>query len=123
VALFDGDLDDYRRLVLSERRGNARPAARESARASRADMRRAAAAKRAELAPLRARIATLETAVERLSQEVEQLDRVLATPGLFERDPAKAASLAKARAEAARALAQAEEDWLTASSDYEAAMR
>ena len=43
-------------------------------------------------------------------------------PGLFARDPAKAAALAKARAEAAHALARAEDDWLAASAEMEAAM-
>jgi ATP-binding cassette subfamily F protein 3 len=122
VAPFEGDLDDYRRLVLADRRASAKPAARAAPRTSRADVRRAAAARRAELAPLRSRIAGLEAAVERLSKEVEELDRALAAPARFDRDPVKAASLAKARADAARALAQAEDDWLAASSEYEAAM-
>ena len=61
VAPFDGDLDEYRRRVLSDRRGEpggAGKASRDDAetRASRTDQRRAAAERRAELAPLRARI-------------------------------------------------------------------
>ena len=40
-------------------------------------------------------------------------------PGLFARDPAKATALSKQRAEAAAALARAEEDWLNASAAYE----
>jgi ATP-binding cassette subfamily F protein 3 len=40
---------------------------------------------------------------------------------LFARDPAKAAQLAKARSDAADALARAEEEWLAASGAYEEA--
>ena len=125
VAPFDGDLDDYRRFVLADRgatgadNGRATDAAPRR-RASRADARRAAAEKRVELAPLRRRIADAEAAVARLNAEIARIDAALAEPGLFARDPAKAAALAKARAECA-ALAKAEEDWLEASAENEAA--
>ena len=52
-------------------------------------------------------------------QEIMQLDAALAAPELYARDPEKAASLAKKRSDAARALAQAEENWLAASAAYE----
>jgi ATP-binding cassette subfamily F protein 3 len=124
VTPFDGDLDDYRRSVLSERgadekapqRGNDQPAV------SRAEQRRAAAEKRLELAPLRQRVAAAERAVQRFSDEIARIDAALATPGLFARDPAKAAALSKSRAEAADGLAGAENDWLAASAELEAAM-
>jgi ATP-binding cassette subfamily F protein 3 len=124
VTPFEGDLDDYQRQVLSERgAGNGgKSAAKERApqRASRSDLRRAAAEKRVELAPLRRRIAEAEAAVQRLTAEIARIDAALAE--LFARDPAKAAALAKARAEAVDALARAEEAWLAASTEFEAAM-
>src|SRR5882672_2073302 len=52
VKPFDGDLDDYRRLVLGNGGGNGDRADKDEARQSRADLRRAAAERRAELAPL-----------------------------------------------------------------------
>jgi ATP-binding cassette subfamily F protein 3 len=128
VAPFDGDLDDYRRFVLSSKSAerlssntNARNAesSKEAARTGRADVRRAAAEKRIELAPLRRRIATAETAVTRLTAEIAGIDARLAEPGLFARDPAKAAALAKTRADQASALAKAEEEWLEASAEFE----
>jgi ATP-binding cassette subfamily F protein 3 len=42
------------------------------------------------------------------------LDAALADGTLFARDPAKAAALSKSRAQAADALAQAEDEWLAA---------
>jgi ATP-binding cassette, subfamily F, member 3 len=129
VAAFDGDIDDYRELVLAERGSRSAPASeRKAGRGDsemprgRSEIRRAAAEKRIELAPLRKRIAEAEAAVKRLGEEISKIDAALAEPGLFARDPARAASLAKGRADAAGALARAEEDWLDASSAFEAAM-
>jgi len=45
----------------------------------------------------------------------------MADPKLYERDPARVASLAKERADAATALAAAEEEWLALSAEYEGA--
>jgi len=125
VAPFDGDLDEYRRRILSDRRGEPggadKPRRDAEPRVSRTDQRRAAAERRAELAPLRTRILRAEAAIERLTQEIAKLDAALAQPNLYD-DPARATGLAKARAEAAAALAAAEADWLAASTEYESAM-
>jgi ATP-binding cassette subfamily F protein 3 len=127
VIPFDGDLDDYRKLILSGGRDDAAQAEsngkdRASKRPDRAEIRRSAAEKRLELAPLRKRIADAEAAVARLTKEIARLDSALAEPGMFARDPAKAAAFAKSRADHAAALAKAEEDWLEASAAVEAAM-
>jgi len=119
VAPYEGDLDDYRRLVLGR---EARREERDDAgKVSRTDQRRAAAEKREELKPLKRRIDTAEKTVARLTADIAAIDAQLAD-GLFARDPAKATALSKARADAADALAKAEEDWLTASAAYEEAM-
>jgi len=118
VAPYEGDLDDYRRLVLGrETRGETQ----QGERVSRIDQRRAAAEKREELKPLKRRIDAAEQAVAKLSAEIALIDADLATD-LFARDPARAAVLSKSRARAADALARAEEDWLVASAEYENAM-
>jgi ATP-binding cassette, subfamily F, member 3 len=122
VTPFDGDLDDYRRLVLSVRRDE-KPREQRPKTASRADARRAAAQLRVELAPLRRRIADAEAAVARLNDEIARIDNVLADASLFTRDPAKAAQLSKDRSTAVDALARAEDDWLMASAELETAMR
>jgi len=59
--------------------------------------------------------------VAKLSAESALIDAELASD-LFARDPVKATELSKSRARAADALAQAEEDWLSASAEYENAM-
>ena len=50
-----------------------------------------------------------------------QTDQTLADPKLYARDPARVATLAKERADAAGALAAAEEQWLELSGEYESA--
>lgn len=123
VQPYDGDLDDYRRSVLlggATSPKQERPRAAEE-RWSRADQRRAAAEKRMELAPLKGRVAHAERLIARLTDEIVRIDSELADAGLYVRDPAKAARLAKTRADAAEALSQAEHEWLEASSIYETA--
>jgi ATP-binding cassette, subfamily F, member 3 len=125
VVPFEGDLDEYQETVLAERGGakGAEPRRKAvDAPRGRVEIRRAAAEKRTELAPLRRRIAQAESAVKRLGGEIAAIDAALAEPGLFARDPARAAVLAKERADAASALARAEDDWLEASAAFESAM-
>ncbi|MBK5962139.1 glycosyl transferase family 1 [Rhodoplanes elegans] len=122
VAPFEGDLDDYRRLILAGDDETDRRSDRADKTPSRTDQRRAAAEKRAELAPLRKKIGALEKQIEMLHQRIAKLDAALADPALYARDAAKAAGLAKERADAASTLATAEDEWLTLSSEYEEAM-
>jgi ATP-binding cassette subfamily F protein 3 len=125
VTPFDGDLDDYRRFVLSDRgddTGARKQSSEMAPRASRAELRRAAAEKRIELTPLRRRLADAEKTIARLSAEIVRIDTALAAPDLYMREPDKAATLSKARADAADALARAEDEWLTVSTEIETAM-
>jgi ATP-binding cassette subfamily F protein 3 len=120
VKPFDGDLDDYRRLVLS-RAGTEDAEKRDvETPASRVDERREAAKTRRDLAPLRKDIAAAEEKMRRFSDLIARVDEALAKPDAFARDVAKAAELARQRSELERALMAAEELWLTLSSEVEA---
>jgi ATP-binding cassette subfamily F protein 3 len=119
VAPFEGDLDDYRRYVLSE--GRVKPKSVTAPAPGRNNARRDSAEKRAELAPLRKRIGDADARIKKLNVDLARFDAALAEADLFARNPAKAAELAKARSDAADALAHAEEEWLAASGEYEAA--
>jgi ATP-binding cassette subfamily F protein 3 len=52
---------------------------------------------------------------------IARIDEALAAPDAFTRDAAKASQLAAQRADLERALARAEEEWLTLSEEVEAA--
>jgi ATP-binding cassette subfamily F protein 3 len=122
VKAFDGDLDDYRRLVLGGSGGNGDRVGKDEARQSRADLRRAAAERRAELAPLKRQIDALDKTITRLTKRIAEIDAQLADPKLYDRDPARVAALGKERAEAVSALADAEDQWLALSGEYEEAV-
>ena len=94
----------------------ARQARQELAR----DDRRAAAERRVALAPLRKRLEALEARMRSSPAIIAKVDAALAD-GAFRRAPAKASELARMRAEAAEALAGAEEEWLTVGAELEEA--
>ncbi|MBR1169352.1 ABC-F family ATP-binding cassette domain-containing protein [Bradyrhizobium liaoningense] len=114
VTNYDGDLDEYRRLVLSTRNAEApreRSAPPEKPLRPRADNR----------GSLKKRIAEAEAEIARVSEIIAKIDTALALPDIFTRDPKQAAQLSKARANAADALARAEEQWLEASAQFDEA--
>jgi ATP-binding cassette subfamily F protein 3 len=121
VSPFEGDLDDYRRFLLSGDNGPARRAEPE-AKATKEIARRGAAERRRELKPLKDRIESTESQIAALQVELTKLDRALADPLLFTRDPAKGSAVSKKRAEAARKLAAAESLWVAAQEEYDGAM-
>ncbi len=121
VAPFDGDLDDYKRLILSSADEPERTSGREQKQESKAAQRRDAADRRVAVKPLKDVMEKWEAEVSRLHGEIETIDAALAAPGLFNKDPAKGEALAKQRADAAAALANAESRWIEAAERYEAA--
>ncbi|RXH32734.1 ABC-F family ATP-binding cassette domain-containing protein [Bradyrhizobium zhanjiangense] len=114
VTNYDGDLDEYRRLVLSARNAEApreRGPANEKPQRPKSDNR----------GSLKKRIAEAEAEIARVSEIITKIDTALALPDIFSRDPKQAAQLSKARANAADALARAEEQWLEASAQFDEA--
>jgi ATP-binding cassette subfamily F protein 3 len=122
VEPFDGDLDDYRKFLLSGTNAPTRREAVKPEKPNKDETRRDMAHKRQQLKPLKERIEVTESQVAVLQSELAKLDRALADPLLFTKDPAKGNAVSKKRAEAARKLAAAESQWLAAQEDYDAAM-
>ncbi|MBY0380305.1 MAG: ABC-F family ATP-binding cassette domain-containing protein [Xanthobacteraceae bacterium] len=114
VTPYDGDLDDYRRSVLTSR--GSRMAGRER---SAGTEKRPKADKK--LSPLKQKIAAAEAEVARITEIIAKIDAALSLPDIFTRDPKQATQLTKARAAAQSALQKAEEQWLEASTAYEKA--
>jgi ATP-binding cassette subfamily F protein 3 len=107
VTPYDGDLDDYRRTVLSTR-GTRERTDNERAKSVRVKTEKRNSSKQ--------KIADAEAEIARITAIIAKIDAALALPDLFQRDPKQAAQLAKARSAAAAALQRAEDDWLEASS-------
>ncbi len=123
VASYDGDMDDYRTLLLSERGKRSKPKASDASGVDeRAAVRKQAADRRAEAAPLKKVMQAAEKVVEKLSADVAKLDKALADPALYSGDPSKAKTLTMERGQAAKKLAEAEDAWLVASEAYELRM-
>jgi ATP-binding cassette subfamily F protein 3 len=120
VTSYEGDLDDYRRLVLSARGANSNSRDRGN-NASSDNREKAARNDREKRQPLKQRISQAEAEIARISNIIAKIDVALALPDLFKRDPKQAAQLGKARASAADALQRAEEEWLSASSQHDEA--
>ncbi|CCD88097.1 putative ABC transporter, ATP-binding protein with duplicated ATPase domains [Bradyrhizobium sp. ORS 285] len=117
VKTYDGDLDEYRRMILSSRGGTAareteRPQVSEKTERPRGDNKRGA---------LKQKISAAEAEIARITEIIAKIDGALSLPDIFTRDPKQAAQLSKARANAADALARAEEQWLEASTLYDEA--
>ena len=90
VQTFDGDLDDYRALVLARSGEDARSDRIATAAAKtdgdggeRREQRRLAAQRRQALAPLKKEVAAAEAAIEALTQERAAIVARLADPALY----------------------------------------
>jgi ATP-binding cassette subfamily F protein 3 len=117
VRNYDGDLDDYRALLVER----ARPARVEAA-PSRGDDRRARAEARQATAPLRKKAKDAEALITKLNTERATLEKKLADPKLYE--PGRAADVTAANtriAAIAREVAAAELVWMEAEEAIEAA--
>ncbi|MDR6951897.1 ATP-binding cassette subfamily F protein 3 [Ancylobacter sp. 3268] len=115
VAPYDGDLDEYRKLVL--RRSDRKD---ESSLPKSDTARQIAARRRAEAAPLRKKLKDIETRMARLERQIAELDSQLADASLYIKNPQKAAELGRQRSEQSGKLGSEEESWITLSSEIDA---
>jgi ATP-binding cassette subfamily F protein 3 len=116
VAPFEGDIDDYRRLVLEKSGGAERQPSRSTGKL-------ADAVQKQERSPasVRKRIAALEEQIGKFENLIARIDKALAQPDAFRREPQKASQLATQRRDLQHALAAAEEEWLQLSNELEKA--
>ncbi|NMM46134.1 ABC-F family ATP-binding cassette domain-containing protein [Rhodospirillaceae bacterium KN72] len=125
MTRFDGDMADYRRHLLEQRRlrdekpGNGAP--RADAQEDKKADRRTRADARAKLAPLRKAAAGLEEQLEKLTAERARIDVKLADPALYNGDGKTLADLTKSASDLDRAIAKTEDAWLQAQETLERA--
>jgi len=120
VAPYDGDLDDYARLIL---RGDPVPAAQAPASTgSRRDERRARADQRARLVPLRQQLARIEKRMAEIDTRKRAADVALGDQQLYE--ATQSGRLAELTHQAALLKAESaklEDEWLQAQHELERA--
>ena len=114
VKEFDGDIDDYTKLVLQALRGG--------------DGSKGVKVAEKKPSPVREKrgnsqkkIQALEERVSKFGELIARIDETLADGTAFAKDPQKAAALASQRGELSAALAAAEEEWLALSVEAESA--
>jgi ATP-binding cassette, subfamily F, member 3 len=112
VKAFDGDVDEYAKLVLSRTKPEEpkRPAAVSPA---------PDAPKRRDAGFYRRKLAEAEGKVEKFTELLARVDAALTAPDAFMRNPQEAAKLAAQRDDLAKALALAEEQWLELAAEAE----
>ncbi|KAB2691293.1 ABC-F family ATP-binding cassette domain-containing protein [Brucella pseudogrignonensis] len=122
VKAFDGDLDEYRQIVLADAKGEQASEREEGPKVNKAEQRKLAAQKRETLAPLLKKIKETEGMMQKLQKQIHGFTSQLEDPALYEKEPQKAIRINKEMSEAKSALADAEDKWLEMSSEYEEAM-
>jgi ATP-binding cassette subfamily F protein 3 len=117
VKPFDGDLDDYRALLVERARPSSKAAA-----VTRRDDRRERAENRAALAPIRKKAQAAEKQLAALAAERIKIEAKLADPKMYAANRIHEVTAANARLSAiAKEAAAAEEAWLMAEEELEAA--
>jgi ATP-binding cassette subfamily F protein 3 len=114
VRPFEGDMDDYARLVLDRARAAAKGPSQAPAPAAKPK------ASGPSPSTLRRKLDEAEVALAKANAEVAALDAKLADPRLYATNPEEAAALGVKRADAQRRLHAAEADWIAAAEAVEA---
>ena len=108
VAPWQGDLDDYRKMLLTgEDKPDARPAPRSEAKAA------ARRPSRDKILELRAEARRAEERIEKLTEMLGRLDVIMADPTTYD-DAQKAEAYGRKHAEASEAMSRAESLWMEA---------
>jgi len=122
IAPFEGDMEDYARLVLERARTAARAPAqvRDEAPPKPAVHPSPPARAKVPTGPARRRAEAAEAALARANEALAQLDMALSDPAELAAEPARLADLARRRQAAQAALDAAESEWMQAHEAYEA---
>ncbi|MCW5700716.1 MAG: ABC-F family ATP-binding cassette domain-containing protein [Rhodospirillales bacterium] len=129
VRVFDGDMEDYRALLLARTRGGGNGANDTKNKRSpdadkggdRKEQRRQAAERRQALAPLQKQLKEAESAVHRFEREKSKLTEAMADPALYQGDSDRLVELKKRLGQTEKHLQQAEDTWINLQEAWEEA--
>ncbi len=127
VAPYDGDLDDYTRLILED----ARQARRELGQSGKSDgkasvkvdarqSRQERAARRDGLIEVKRKIQQTESKLQKLQDKIAVIDKALAVQSLYVDDPKQAEELSILRARLCSQIEETEIEWMAATEELEA---
>ncbi len=127
VHPFDGDLDDYTRIILEDaklarkkkkiaERGEKKPVVQQDLKTDRKNR----ALARDSLLPMKSKVQKAENSIKKLQKKLVIIDRALAVPSLYKNDPKQAEEFSKLRAKLVGDIETAENKWLALSEELEA---
>ena len=111
VTPFDGDLDEYARMIVGARGGGGKDKKPDKTQPD---------AKLADIKPkivnqnLKRKSDVIEVQMEKLNELIARVDEALAKPGIFQSYPDRANQLTRDRKTLSKKLAEAEENWIAA---------
>ncbi len=132
ITPFEGDLDDYTKLILEQARAERRAQKNTTSEIDSssssvtstmpaAERRKQAAQARAQLQPYKKKIQQIESNMQKLQDKLAEMDIELAKPNLFQDNPGRAHDLSRDHGQMKKKLVLLEEDWLEATEELEAA--
>ncbi|MEM6678523.1 MAG: ABC-F family ATP-binding cassette domain-containing protein [Pseudomonadota bacterium] len=124
VTPYDGDMEAYRRLILSAsdpRPGATTPRAREASENAATTERRNRAEARHALAPLKADVKAAEAKLAKIGELLERVDAMLADPEFYDGPTDRIEAMHQKRGELVTAQEKAEARWLALAEELEAA--
>ena len=121
VTPFDGDMDDYRKFLLDERKPAGVKPANNAPKLTKAEERKASADRRAQVTPLKRTADEAEKRIAKLQSELAKLDAALNAPDLYEQDAGRVTTLTRQRGDLLKQIDAAEAAWLASTEALEAA--
>jgi ATP-binding cassette, subfamily F, member 3 len=118
VTPFEGDLEEYRDIIVGSSKKGKKSKQEE---APPPEPAKAEPAKRINPTVLKKKVDDLHNLMGKIERLIQGIDTELADPAIFAKNPNRAAELAKARANAEKKLAETEEEWLMMTEELEAA--
>lgn len=122
VKSYDGDMDEYRDLVVGGKTKAKKLDDEAPKKLSKADQRKQAAQAREKFKPLKRKVTEIENKIEKVEVKIAAIDEQLADPEIYEKEPDKVTDITKARGELLAQIEILEEEWTERSEEYEAAI-
>jgi len=120
LEFFEGDLDDYEKVLLSNSESGSKTTEVKPEKVNKKEIRQQAADRRNELKPLRDRIKRLEREMEKLQSALQAIEEKLADTTLYEDDRKDELNdVLFDRARFAASLQEVEGEWLEKSQELE----